>query len=188
MRIVLAVFVASSLAGCASVQLNTQGEAATTLAPFDAQLGLNRVSVPSGSQLSAASIDGHPAFCTKEAAWFALGDARGVCFTDAAESEVRDGGEHRPSRFGLCLEAADDAAFIARIPDPSHAAVCQHGDAALLVKRHLHFGGQACRYWQSCAEPLHQAFDLPGVVDCRHAAKATAGLFGSRQFHAWTAR
>jgi hypothetical protein len=90
MRIVLAVFVASSLAGCPSVQLNTQGEAATTLAPFDAQLGLNRVSVPSGSQLLAASIDGHPAFCTKEAGWFALGEARGVCFTDATGSGYLD--------------------------------------------------------------------------------------------------
>jgi hypothetical protein len=91
MRIVLiAVFVASCLAGCASVRLNAQREAATTLAPFDAQLGLNRVSVPSGSELLAASIDGHAAFCTKEAAWFALGEARGVCFTDTARSGYLD--------------------------------------------------------------------------------------------------
>src|SRR5262249_4887464 len=93
-----------------------------------------------------------------------------------------DGGEHRLSRFGWCLEAADDAAFVTRIADPGHAAVYRHGNAALLAKRHLHFGGQACRYRQGCAEPLHQTFNLLGMVDRRHAAKATAELFGSRQF------
>src|SRR5262249_44462374 len=66
---------------------------------------------------------------------------------------------------------------------PSHATVCRHSDAALLAKRHLYFGGQACRDRQGCAEPLHQTFNLLGVVDHRHAAKATSDLLGSRQFH-----
>jgi hypothetical protein len=78
--------VALTLAGCASVQLDPQQQVATTLAPFNAQIGLNRISVPSGSRLLAASVDGKPAFCTIQPAWFALGEARRVCFTDDARS------------------------------------------------------------------------------------------------------
>ena len=44
-------------------------------------------------------------------------------------------------------------------------------------------GGQARRDRQSCAEPLHQTLNLPGMVDHRHAAKAALELLGSRQFH-----
>src|SRR5215831_2853432 len=99
------------------------------------------------------------------------------------EAEVGDGGEHRLSRFGCSLEPADDAAIVAGIADPSHATVCRHSDAALLAKRYLYFGDQACRDRQGCAEPLHQTFNLLGVVDHRHAAKATSDLLGSRQFH-----
>jgi hypothetical protein len=72
------------LAACASVQIDPQQHVATTLAPFNAQIGFNRVSVPSGSPLVAASVDGKPAFCTVRAAWFAIGEARSVCFTDEA--------------------------------------------------------------------------------------------------------
>lgn len=79
--------------------------------------------------------------------------------------------------------SADDAAFVTRIADPGHATVCCHGDAALLLKCHLHFGSQACRDRQGCAEPLHQTFNLLGVVDHRHAAQAASELLGSRQFH-----
>ena len=99
------------------------------------------------------------------------------------EAEVGDGGEHRLSRFGCCLEPADDAAFVARVADSSHATVCRHGDATLLAKCHLHVGGQACRDRQSSAEPLHQTFNLLWAVDHRHAAKAASDLLGSRQFH-----
>ena len=82
----LAVAVTLALAGCASVQLDPQPAVATTLAPFNAQIGLNRISVPSGSRLLAASVDGKPAFCTTQPAWFALGEARRVCLTDDARS------------------------------------------------------------------------------------------------------
>jgi hypothetical protein len=78
--------VALTLAGCAPIQLDPQQQVATTLAPFNAQIGLNRISVPSGSRLLAASVDGKPAFCTIQPAWFALGEARRVCFTDDARS------------------------------------------------------------------------------------------------------
>jgi hypothetical protein len=75
-----------TVVACASVLVDPQKTAATTLAPFNAQLGFNRVSVPEGSRLAAASIDGKPAFCTIQAAWFALGEARSVCFTDDART------------------------------------------------------------------------------------------------------
>jgi hypothetical protein len=88
--ILLAGAVCVALNGCASVQLDPQKPAATTLAPFNAQLGLNRVSVANGSQLAAASIDGKAAFCTLQPAWFALGEARSVCFTDDAKSGYLD--------------------------------------------------------------------------------------------------
>ena len=85
MRFLLLV-VALILAGCASVQLDPQPAVGTRLAPFNAQIGLNRISVPSGSRLLAASVDGKPAFCTTQPAWFAIGEARRVCFTDDARS------------------------------------------------------------------------------------------------------
>jgi hypothetical protein len=84
--IALAFVIAASLAGCASVQVDPQPAVATTLAPFNAQIGFNWISVPSGSRLLAASVDGKPAFCTIQPAWFALGEARRVCFTDDARS------------------------------------------------------------------------------------------------------
>jgi hypothetical protein len=85
-----AVVAALILAGCASVQIDPQKTAATTVAPFDAQLGFNSVSVPEGSRLVAASVDGKPAFCTLRPAWFALGEARNVCFTDDARTGYLD--------------------------------------------------------------------------------------------------
>jgi hypothetical protein len=59
----------SAEAGCASVQLDPQPQVATTLAPFNAQK----------SRLLAASVDGKPAFCTIQPAWFALGEPAPAC-------------------------------------------------------------------------------------------------------------
>lgn len=78
------------LTSCASVQIDPQQPIATTLAPFNAQLGLNRVSVPEGSRLAGALIDGKAAYCTVDPAWFAIGEARSVCFTDEARSGYLD--------------------------------------------------------------------------------------------------
>ncbi len=88
----IAVALLVALAGCAlgSVQLDPQKEVATTIAPFDAKLGFNRVTVPVGSRLAAATIDGEPAFCTTQPAFFAMGEARGVCFTDAGKTGYLD--------------------------------------------------------------------------------------------------
>jgi hypothetical protein len=82
----LLLAVALALASCASVQLDPQPAVATTHVPFNAQIGFNRISVPSESRLLAASVDGKPAFCTIQPAWFAIGEARRVCFTDDARS------------------------------------------------------------------------------------------------------
>jgi hypothetical protein len=82
----MALTFALTLAGCASVQLDPQPTVATTLAPINAQIGINRISVPSGSRLLAASVDGKPAFCTTQPAWFALGEARRICLADDARS------------------------------------------------------------------------------------------------------
>ena len=61
--------------------------------------------------------------------------------------------------------------------------VTLQSDAALLTKRRLHFGRQACRDRQGWLEPFHQTFNLLGAINHRHAAKAASELFGSRQFH-----
>jgi hypothetical protein len=83
---ILAAAIAASVAGCASVQIDPQPPVATTLAPFNARLGLNHISVPSGSLLRAASLDGKPALCTERPAYFALGESRSICFMDEAGS------------------------------------------------------------------------------------------------------
>jgi hypothetical protein len=85
-RMMLAGLGIAALIGCSSVQLDPQRPAATTLAPFNAQLGLNRVSVPVGSALAPALVDGQPSYCTVQPAWFALGESRSVCFLDEQRS------------------------------------------------------------------------------------------------------
>jgi hypothetical protein len=82
---------ALALAGCSTVQDNPDIGAAKTLAPFNAALGFARVSVPAESALLGASLDGAPAFCTPFPAYFVLGDRRGVCFLDTANSGYFDG-------------------------------------------------------------------------------------------------
>ncbi len=77
---------AALLAGCSATHIDTQRIAAVTTAPFSERLGFNKVSVPSGSPLYAAWVDDKPAFCTVNPAWFAILEARTVCFTDAANS------------------------------------------------------------------------------------------------------
>jgi hypothetical protein len=77
---------AAALVGCSSVQIDPQRPAATTLAPFNAQLGLNRVSVPVGSQLAPALVDGQPSYCTMQPAWFAILEKRSVCFLEEKRS------------------------------------------------------------------------------------------------------
>jgi hypothetical protein len=86
-RMIMAV---TLLAGCASVQLDPQRVVATTAASFNAKLGLNSVSVPLGSQLVAASVDGKSAFCTVKPAFFAIAEARQVCFTDTGKTGILD--------------------------------------------------------------------------------------------------
>jgi hypothetical protein len=85
-RIIATALAAAALVGCSSVQIDPQRPAATTLAPFNAQLGLNRVSVPVGSQLAPALVDGQPSYCTMQPAWFAILEKRSVCFTDELRS------------------------------------------------------------------------------------------------------
>src|SRR5690242_7288117 len=70
------------LATCAQVQVDGNRPAAVTSTPFAAKLGFNRVEVAENSRLSAATIDGKPAFCTPFPAYFAIGESRAVCFTD----------------------------------------------------------------------------------------------------------
>jgi hypothetical protein len=81
------------------------------------------------------------------------------------EAEMSDGGEHRFSRFSSGFELADDAAFVARIGDPGYVAAPRHSDAAFLPKRDLEFWRYTRRDRQRRAEPLHQAFNLVGVID-----------------------
>ena len=52
---------------------------AQTHAALNQRLGLNRVSVPSGTLLRGAMMDGHPAYCTVGPAYFSLADNRAVC-------------------------------------------------------------------------------------------------------------
>jgi hypothetical protein len=85
-RMTLVLLSIAALVGCSSVQLDPQRPAATTLAPFNAQLGMNRVSVPVGSQLAPALVDGQPSYCTMQPAWFTLGESRSVCFLDERRS------------------------------------------------------------------------------------------------------
>jgi invasion protein IalB len=122
-RLLILPAVSLLLAGCASVQLDRQKPAATTLAPFNAQLGLNRVSVPEGSRLAAASIDGKTAFCTLQPAWFALGEARSVCFTDEARTGYLDSyyvlGTLRSLTYNAHIPYTLDAGD-ARYGSPSH--------------------------------------------------------------------
>jgi hypothetical protein len=78
------------IAGCASIEVARTDVIATTHEAFDARLGFNRVSVPSGSRLAVSKVDGQPAFCTVRPAFFELGGGRGVCFFDTQNSGYLD--------------------------------------------------------------------------------------------------
>jgi hypothetical protein len=82
LRFALGILPITLLAACANVQVDGNSPAAVTGAAFAATLGFARVEVPANSRLSAAVIDGKPAFCTPFPAYYVPGERRAVCFFD----------------------------------------------------------------------------------------------------------
>jgi hypothetical protein len=85
---VLTVVVFLTVSGCASVQTNPSLGTATTLAPFQADLGGlgARIELPNASLLAAAEIDGKRAYCTVAPAYFQFGERRSICLFDHANN------------------------------------------------------------------------------------------------------
>ena len=82
-RIVTAALALALLAGCASATRDPGGYGRAVLVdPIERGLGANAVRAAPGTVLSAAHVDGRPALCTEGAAYFALAEARRVCFFD----------------------------------------------------------------------------------------------------------
>jgi hypothetical protein len=89
MRLIAAAL-AASLAGCASVHPDNSLGIAQTHNNLNMSLGMNRVSIPSGTLLVGALMDEHPAYCTRQAAFFSAGDNRSVCLYDTKQSGYFD--------------------------------------------------------------------------------------------------
>jgi hypothetical protein len=93
-RTIILALAALALAGCATVQVDPKLQLAVTRAPFEEQHLMSRISVPNGSPMVAATVDGKPAFCPVALAFFPAVDApRSICFfVDEANAGYLDKG------------------------------------------------------------------------------------------------
>lgn len=86
----LALALAAGLTACASIQASPSNEAAVTTEPFVKNIGFGRISVPMGTVLVPAIVDGRPSFCSVARLYSTLGESRSVCFFDTIKSGVFD--------------------------------------------------------------------------------------------------
>jgi hypothetical protein len=149
-----------ALAACASVQVDPQQRVAATLAPFETKIGLLAgVSVPAGSPLVAASLDGKPAFCTVKPAYYAVGESRPICFTDDTNSGVF-------SRYYI-LGTLRSLTYEASVP----YAISTQADIAAFkqqaVAEHLQTAAREanCRQQQAMITALRPGFSPAQVAD-----------------------
>jgi hypothetical protein len=88
---IVAVVAAAALSACATVHTDDSLGFAQTHAALEQRIGLAVVTVPDGAFLRGASIDGHPAFCTIEAAYFIVGETgRAICLIDNEQTGYFD--------------------------------------------------------------------------------------------------
>lgn len=87
-RIILAL--AAGLTACASVQVVPSNEAAVTTEPFVKKIGFGQISVPIGTVLIPAIVDGRQSYCSTARLYSTLGDNRSVCFFDTTGTGTFD--------------------------------------------------------------------------------------------------